>query len=493
MNLIHKTGDIIAINYQLSHVLGQGGMGITYAAKDLRTNQLVALKILSLQRVNDWKVIELFEREAKILASLNNPGIPEYIDYFQIETEEDKTFVIVQQLAPGNSLFNLINQGWKPTIKQVKIIATKILEILVYLQNLTPAVIHRDIKPQNIICQKDGTVFLVDFGAVQDTYHNTVTGGSTIVGTFGYMAPEQFRGQAVLSTDLYGLGTTLLFLLTGESPADLPQKKLKIDFKSTLSLPKAFADWLDRMIEPIGEMRFTSAEEALSVLKENQALPPKSKLIQRPKYTKIKLKQNDTSLTIDIPPTLLNNNQSLFSGLFPLFPIVLILGIFHAWFFEFIASDIFPGREIPFFCFFALILTLVIGIPLLRHSANSLLFSSAFRQKIKIVFKGTPKKKSFDDQSQEQLVTTHTWVVRKKCQLAWMNEEWNLVDASFPVQIYLENQKILFINQKLSFILRFCRIKIGSKELKFGTFLTQTERIWLVDEINAFIEKYKNN
>jgi len=96
----------------------------------------------------------------------------------------------------------------------------------------------------------------VDFGAVQDTYQNTVTGGSTVVGTYGYMAPEQFRGQAVLSTDLYGLGTTLLFLLTQQSPADLPQRKLKIDFRSHVNISSDFADWLKKTIEPIMEDRF---------------------------------------------------------------------------------------------------------------------------------------------------------------------------------------------------------------------------------------------
>ncbi|MEH1898774.1 MAG: serine/threonine-protein kinase [Nostoc sp.] len=169
-------------------------MGITYAAEDLQTNQPVALKVLSFHHIKDWKMLELFEREAKIVANLNYPGIPQYLNYFQIETDGDRTFYLVQELAAGQSLFELVNQGWKPSVEEVQVIATQVLEILVYLQHLTPPVIHRDIKPQNLIRHDNGQIFLVDFGAVQDTYHNTVTGGSTVVGTFGYMAPEQFRG-----------------------------------------------------------------------------------------------------------------------------------------------------------------------------------------------------------------------------------------------------------------------------------------------------------
>ena len=236
MELLHQPGEIIAERYRILDILGQGGVGTTYEAQDLQNSQRVALKALSLRRMSDWKMMELFEREARILSQLNHPAIPRYLDYFQVDTAQDRSFYIAQQLAPGKSLAVIVESGWHPDQSEIQGLATQVLEILVYLHSLTPPVIHRDIKPQNIIRQENGRVFLVDFGAVQDTYHNTVTGGSTVVGTYGYMAPEQFRGQAVLSTDLYGLGTTLLFLLTRKSPADLPQRKLKIDFRSHVIL-----------------------------------------------------------------------------------------------------------------------------------------------------------------------------------------------------------------------------------------------------------------
>ena len=280
MEPLHAPGEIIAQRYSIVGTLGQGGSGITYQAEDSQTRQQVAIKALSLHRMTDWKMIELFEREARILAHLNHPRIPKYLDYFQVDTPQDRLFYLVQQLAPGQSLGTLVQNSWRASEEEVRRIATQILEILVYLHKFKTPVIHRDIKPQNIILhnfsgqrqEKRGQVFLVDFGAVQDTYHSTLMRGSTMVGTYGYMAPEQFRGQAVPATDLYGLGATLLFLLTHRSPADLPTDRLKIDFRSRVQISEEFADWLEKMLEPDVEDRFASAKEALAVLQGKQKI-----------------------------------------------------------------------------------------------------------------------------------------------------------------------------------------------------------------------------
>jgi len=250
MELQHDSGEIIAERYRIIEVLGQGGVGTTYSAEDLNNGQHVALKALSLKGMSSWKTSELFEREARVLSVLDHPGIPQYIDYFQVETETNRRFYIAQQLAPGKSLAILVESGWRTKVAEIKDIAIQILEILVYLHQQTPPVIHRDIKPQNVIRDEKGRVFLVDFGAVQDTYHSTFARNSTVVGTFGYMAPEQFRGQAVPTTDIYGLGATLLFLLTHRSPADLPQDRLKLDFRSRVQISEEFADILEKMLEP---------------------------------------------------------------------------------------------------------------------------------------------------------------------------------------------------------------------------------------------------
>ena len=273
---MHQAEQILNDRYQIINILGQGGIATTYAAKDIETDVTVAIKVMSLRRAQDWKAIELFEREAKILSQLNHPAIPQYLDYFQIDTERDREFYIVQSLAPGTPLSTLIERGWEPEVKEVEYIAAKVLEILNYLHRLNPPVIHRDIKPQNLIKSIDGKISLVDFGAVQDTYHQTVTGGSTVVGTYGYMAPEQFRGQAVPATDLYGLGATILHLLTHRSPAEIPQDGLRLNFRDRLQVSSSFADWLERMLEPDVGSRFSSSTKALEVLKN----PPKSKKIK---------------------------------------------------------------------------------------------------------------------------------------------------------------------------------------------------------------------
>ena len=126
--------------------------------------------------------------------------------------------------------------------------------------------------------------------------------GSTVVGTYGYMAPEQFRGGAVLSTDLYGLGCSLLFLLTGESPGDLPQKKLKIDFRKIVKIERNLANWIDKLIEPNINQRFPKAKDALLVLLEKKSLAEyHHDIIVKPPHSSIKVNQQESELIVDIP------------------------------------------------------------------------------------------------------------------------------------------------------------------------------------------------
>jgi serine/threonine protein kinase len=274
---LHQPGDVIvdptkqpvSDRYQIIKILGEGNSGITYAAEDItQPGVTVAIKVISFQQAQDWKVIELFEREAQVLAKLQHPGIPRYLNYFHIDTASDRRFYIVQELAQGQSLTAWVEQGWHGDEATLKQIARQILPILVYLQRLDPPVIHRDIKPQNIIRYEDGSLYLVDFGAVRDTYYSTLMRGSTVVGTYGYMAPEQFLGQAVPATDLYGLGATLLYLLTHKSPTELPQNGLSVDFRGHIQVSDAFAEWLEKLLEPDVKDRLPSAEAALLALRQ---------------------------------------------------------------------------------------------------------------------------------------------------------------------------------------------------------------------------------
>jgi serine/threonine protein kinase len=268
MEIANASGTIVDARYQLVELLGEGGSGSTYSAIRLEDGATVAIKILSLRHLNDWKQLELFEREAKVLAQLNHPQIPNYLEYFHVDTPSNRAFYIVQQLAPGKPLTAWVQSGWRGTEAEVRNIASQLLEILQYLHQQSPPLIHRDLKPHNIIRNDDGRVFLVDFGAVQDVYHNTLLKGSTVAGTYGYMAPEQFRGAAVPASDLYGLGATILYLLTHRSPADLPQERLKLSFRAHVNISDRFADWLETMLEPDTSARFPSVDIALTALQQ---------------------------------------------------------------------------------------------------------------------------------------------------------------------------------------------------------------------------------
>lgn len=263
---------IIDQRYRVLGVLGEGNSGTTYIAERVQDNRCVALKALSLRASKDWKMLELFEREVAVLKQLQHPAIPQYCDSFVVETERDRTFYLAQSLAEGKTLADWIKSGWRCTEADVVSIAQQMLKVLAYLQSLDPPVIHRDIKPQNIIRDADGRISLVDFGAVGHTYHNTFLRGSTVVGTFGYMAPEQFRAQVYPASDLYSLGATLLFLLTRRSPAELPVAQLKIDFRRQVNISEPLAQWLERLIEPSVDKRFASASHALTLLKR-RSLP----------------------------------------------------------------------------------------------------------------------------------------------------------------------------------------------------------------------------
>lgn len=263
MEALHQSGTQIAQRYKISYLLGRGATGKTYAATDLQTGEQVAIKEMSMRRAKEWKELDVFEREARVLSVLEHPAIPNYIDYFEIDTDTNRYFYIVQELAIGKSLSQMVVEGWRTDEAGVKAIARQILAILVYLHRLTPPVIHRDIKPEHAICRQDGQIYLVDFGSVRSAFWSTNSSGATVVGTFGYMAPEQDRGQVYPASDLYGLGSVLLFLLTHRSPAELPQRRLKIDFRSHVQVSEQFADWLDLMLEPMVEDRFHSALQAL--------------------------------------------------------------------------------------------------------------------------------------------------------------------------------------------------------------------------------------
>ncbi len=301
---------VLQERYQLQRQLGRTAAGRqTWLATDLQSNERVTLKLLAFSPHMQWEELKLFEREAQVLQALAHPRIPRYRDYFSIDRQVGEGipwFGLVQDYIPGFSLQELLEQGKRFAEKQVREFATDILKILIYLHELSPPVLHRDIKPSNLILGEDKQIYLVDFGAVQA--QAAVTGVTfTVVGTSGYAPLEQFWGRAVPASDLYALGATLIHLLTGTAPADLPQKDSRIQFSDKVSLNPNFIGWIETMTEIAIEKRYSTARKALDALQSGQvqrssaAKPPALRKIPKPAGTYIKLNKSTEQLKIRIP------------------------------------------------------------------------------------------------------------------------------------------------------------------------------------------------
>ncbi|MBD2665520.1 serine/threonine protein kinase [Richelia sinica FACHB-800] len=278
--------EILQERYQLERQLGNNGIRQTWLAQDLQATEaaqsLVVLKLLAFGGAVQWDDLKLFEREAQILKQLDHPRIPQYLDYFCID-ERTLWFGLVQEYIAGESLKEKLQNGTRFTENQTRKIAVDVLKILIYLHELNPGVLHRDIKPSNLIWGEDNKIYLVDFGAVQD---RAAKEGATftVVGTYGYAPMEQFGGRAVPASDLYALGATLIHLLTGIAPADLPQKDLRWQFVDKVHTSQVFVNWLQKLTEPSPEERFTSARVAFDALKAGKAI----QLSHENKFLKVK-------------------------------------------------------------------------------------------------------------------------------------------------------------------------------------------------------------
>src|SRR5262249_14534929 len=147
--------------------------------------------------------------------------------------EAEGALYLVTDFVEGDSLAMLRKKGVRFSEADVVRFLRDTESTLAYLHGRAPPVIHRDIKPGNVIRRPDGSFALIDFGSVRDRMKPE--GGSTVVGTFGYMAPEQFQGRAMPCSDVYAAGATALALITGREPEDLPHRGLGIDVRAALS------------------------------------------------------------------------------------------------------------------------------------------------------------------------------------------------------------------------------------------------------------------
>lgn len=299
-----QTGELLQGRYQLQECLAQNAGRQTWIAVDesVSPEEKVIVKFLAFSPEMQWEDFKLFEREAQVLKNLSHPRIPKYRDYFSLDKQAGSGlywFALVQDYIPGKSLQNLLDSGRHFTEKEVRSLAVQLLRILCYLHEFSPPVLHRDIKPSNLILGDDRKVYLVDFGAVQE--QGAIEGVTfTVVGTAGYAPLEQFWGRAVPASDLYSLGATLIHILTGVTPADLPQKNLKIQFRDRISINPNFVYWIEALTAPDLSQRYPTAQAALNDLKAERYLNAPLQKISLFPDSEVQLWQSPTQLKVEI-------------------------------------------------------------------------------------------------------------------------------------------------------------------------------------------------
>jgi hypothetical protein len=264
--------------WQVERVLAQSAHSRVYLARDEAGAQ-VALKELHFALVPGTHEVEAFEREAKMLASLQHPAVPRFVESFTEGTGVGLRLYLATELVRGESLADRVARGPLPEA-DVVCLGTELLHVLCVLQQRSPAIFHRDLKPANVMFRDDGRVVLVDFGSARGVEASR-THRSSLVGTFGYMPPEQLGGTVDRSSDVFALGATLLHAVTGRPPAELLQSNLALTIPSSVS-PRLRA-WLVQALAMDRARRFASAQVALDALEQRtvayeriEPAPPRS-------------------------------------------------------------------------------------------------------------------------------------------------------------------------------------------------------------------------
>ncbi|QLE54870.1 serine/threonine-protein kinase [Nostoc sp. TCL26-01] len=267
--------------YKILKIIGRGGFGITFLAKDaiLPGNPLCVIKQLCPKVTNtkSWQnACQRFEKEAKTLAKLGSHSqIPMLLDYFNSHGE----LYLVQEYVRGYTLAREVKRNGVKTETEVKEFLRELLPILQYLyQN---KVIHRDIKPQNLLrCADDGRIVLIDFGAVKEQLADIVTNSpnqpqTNFVGTMGFAPPEQFSLRPVYASDIYALGVTCAYLLTGKSPMEMARNSQtgEICWDEDVKVSDNFAKILHKMLKVSLDERFQKPQDVIRALSIENDLP----------------------------------------------------------------------------------------------------------------------------------------------------------------------------------------------------------------------------
>lgn len=225
-------GQTVLMHYELVDVLGQGGMSVVFKGKHKMTDQEVALKILPPELAAHSQVKGRFLEEAKALAALDHPNIVHLYNFGQ----ENGSFVLAMQYVQGKTWERMILESKRLDWKSSCRIAIDVLKALEYAHGR--GVVHRDMKPSNVLVRSDGMATVMDFGIAKMAQSTRLTATGQTMGTVRYMSPEQVRGQDVdLKTDIYSLGATLYESLVGDTPFD-GQTHFEIMTKHLSEVPK---------------------------------------------------------------------------------------------------------------------------------------------------------------------------------------------------------------------------------------------------------------
>ncbi|WP_418790478.1 Stk1 family PASTA domain-containing Ser/Thr kinase [Phosphitispora sp. TUW77] len=242
-------GNLLGNRYEIVSRLGGGGMAVVYKARDTLLNRQVTVKVLRSEFTSDEEFVSRFRREAQAVAKLSHPNIVSIYDVGQ----DGEIHYIVMEYIEGRNLKEIIKEHGKLPVDQAVDIARQICEGLNDAHE--NGIVHRDVKPHNILVTDNGRVKVTDFGIAQIVSSVTITNSSTIVGSVHYFSPEQAKGETTgVKSDIYSVGVVLYEMLTGkvpfegETPIAIALKHIKSDPVPPRSLNPAVLPDLERII-----------------------------------------------------------------------------------------------------------------------------------------------------------------------------------------------------------------------------------------------------
>ncbi|MBD7912826.1 Stk1 family PASTA domain-containing Ser/Thr kinase [Clostridium cibarium] len=241
-------GTLLLNRYELIEKIGEGGMGIVYKAKCNTLNRYVAIKVLKPYLNNQVEIIARFKKEAHSIASLSHPNI---VGIYDIGSENNINFLVMEYIN-GKSLDKIIRENNKLSTSKALDIASQIAEALDFAHS--NKIIHRDIKPDNILITEDNTAKLTDFGIAKVANSMTITNSDNIVGSVHYFSPEQAKGNFIDSrTDIYALGSVLYKMVTGQVPfsGDTSIAVAMMHINNPVTPPKNIVNYLPENINAV--------------------------------------------------------------------------------------------------------------------------------------------------------------------------------------------------------------------------------------------------